>query len=231
MRKVVFYCFCLFFSLIVLNCAQTVPQVQKQLPDVFPKTSSAVPKADFQSDVTEGFIPLPVKFVSKCIGDISYWKWDFGDGESAFGPLSQHLYSREGIFSVTLTIEGAGGSDTHVKSGYIRVISDIINWKLAKNYIGQNKTVEGIIVGSHYATNVRGKPTFFNFNNPYTGYFTCVLWDSDRPKFVGKFSSPPESYFLQKQVRVRGLIEEYPKGSGVPEIVLTDPLQITILEK
>jgi len=208
-------------------------QPEISTPKVVPPPKSVViaPKSDFQASVTEGQVPLNVKFISKCTGEVTNWKWDFGDGEFAAGPSTQHTYSSEGVFSVSLTIEGTGGSDTNTKPAFIKVISDVISWKVAKDYIGQNKVIDGVVVGARYATNVRGKPTFLNFNNPYSGYFTCVLWDSDRPKFIGKFSSPPEAYFLQKHVRVKGLIEEYPKGSGVPEVILTDPSQIEVLEK
>jgi hypothetical protein len=228
MRNILFDCIILLFFLFLFGCVQGTP-VQKTIS--IPKAVIVSPKADFKANVTEGQTPLNVKFTSNCSGDITSWRWDFGDGGFAIVPSPQHLYSSEGIYPVILAIEGPGGSDTATKPGYIKVTSDVVNWKLAKNYIGQNKTIEGVVLGTHYATNVKGKPTFFNFNIPYSGYFSCLLWDSDRAKFIKQFLAPPETYFLQKHVRVKGLIEEYPKGSNVPEIILEEPSQIEVIER
>jgi hypothetical protein len=227
-RNILFSCLSLLFFLFLLGCAQQ-PPIQKI--NSLPKAVIVPPKADFQANITEGQTPLNIKFIANCSGDITFWRWDFGDGEFAIVPSPQHLYSSEGLYSVTLKVEGPGGGDTKIKPGYIKVTNDVINWKLAKNYIGQNKIVEGVVLNTFYATNVKGKPTFFNFNIPYSGYFSCLLWDTDRVKFIKQFSAAPDAYFLQKFVRVKGLIEEYPKGSNVPEIILKEPSQIEIIEK
>jgi len=95
-------------------------------------------------------------------------------------------------------------------------------------------TVEGIIVRTYYAKNSKGKPTFLDFHDPYEGYFQCVIWQEDkqtgkpiRGKFIEAFPPNPETYFLNKQVRVEGTIGIY---KGTPEIVLDDPSQIRIVE-
>jgi hypothetical protein len=46
-----------------------------------------------------------------------------------------------------------------------------------------------------------------------------------------EFPPNPETYFLNKHVQVTGLIEEYSKSSGVPEMVLKDPSQIEFAEE
>jgi len=95
-------------------------------------------------------------------------------------------------------------------------------------------TVEGIIVRTYYAKNSKGKPTFLDFHDPYEGYFSCVIWQEDkqtgkpiRGKFIEAFPLNPETYFLNKQVRVEGKIGIY---KGTPEITLDDPSQIRIVE-
>jgi len=95
-------------------------------------------------------------------------------------------------------------------------------------------TVEGVIVRTYYAKNSKGKPTFLDFHDPYEGYFQCVIWQKDkqtgkpiRGKFIEAFPPNPETYFLNKQVRVEGKINIY---EGTPEIVLDDPSQIRIAE-
>jgi hypothetical protein len=214
---------------VLSGCMQPEAPVQKA-PTPIPAVSS-LPKADFLASVKEGRAPLSVTFTATSSGEITRWLWDFGDGKFSTVPSPQHLYSSVGEYTVSLAVNGPGGGDTKTKPGFIKVISDVINWKEAKNHIGQNKEIEGTIVSTHYATTVKGKPTFLNFNIPYTGYFCCVLWESDRAKFIKQFSLGPEVYFLNKHVLVRGVIEEYPKGSGVPEIELQEPSQIEVIEK
>jgi hypothetical protein len=199
------------------------------------------PASDFKADICEGKAPLTVTFTALCTGDITDWHWDFGDGQFSEQPGIIHTYSIAGKYTVSLVVKGPGGSDVETKTDFINV-SDIsndtkdlpdssIDWTEAGNYIGQTKVVKGTIVGTYYADKVKGKPTFLNFNMPYKGYFTCLIWGSDRSKFTREFKTNPESYLLNKHVRVKGLIIEYPKGSGVPEIILKDPSQIEIVDE
>jgi micrococcal nuclease len=88
---------------------------------------------------------------------------------------------------------------------------------------GEIGIVEGVVVRSYYAQSSTGQPTFLNFHDPYEGYFTAVIWGEDRDKFPPE----PETYYQGKTVRITGLIETY---KGAPEIILTDPAQIWVVE-
>ena len=77
------------------------------------------------------------------------------------------------------------------------------------NEPGRIVTVEGTVVRTFYATESKGKPTFLDFHDPYQGWFMCLIWEEDREsgepireKFVAAFPPSPESYFLDKRVRV-----------------------------
>lgn len=187
------------------------------------------PTADFAASPEEGIAPLEVSFTDLSMGNISRWHWDFGDGQ--FSNLSQpsHTYTTAGDYSVSLAIMGPGGSDLETKIEYIKVGSGIISWEEASSYIGQHKVVEGIVIGTHYSADINSQPTFLDFHKPYQGYFKCIIWGRYRQKFIEEFPPNPETYFLNKRVRIAGLIEEYPKGSGVPEIILRDPSQIEVV--
>ena len=189
------------------------------------------PTADFTANPQQGQAPLTVTFTDLSTGDIAYWHWDFGDGHFSTVAHPNHTYTAPGKYTVSLAVMGAGGSDVETKIEYITVHTGVISWEEAASYIGQTKVVEGRIVGTYYAANTRGKPTFLNFHMPYQGYFKCVIWGRDRQKFMEKFPPNPETYFLNKRVQVTGLIEEYPQGSGIPEIILTDPSQIKVIEE
>ena len=97
--------------------------------------------------------------------------------------------------------------------------TDVISWRDAAQYYGQTKTVEGRVV----ASNNTGKVCFLNFHKNWKEYFTVVIFSSD----FNRFPARPEDYYLNRNVRVKGLIKEY---KGKPEIILKGPAQIEIIE-
>ena len=54
----------------------------------------------------------PVHFVDLSLGTPTSWRWEFGDGDSANGPSATHVFSEDGIWPVTLTVENDHGSAT-----------------------------------------------------------------------------------------------------------------------
>ncbi len=95
---------------------------------------------------------------------------------------------------------------------------EVISYLDARKYYGRVKTIEGTIV----LTNNTGKVCFLNFHKDYKRHFTAVIFSSD----FDKFPENPEEYYLNKKVRVTGLIKEY---KGKPEIILKSPGQIQII--
>jgi micrococcal nuclease len=111
-------------------------------------------------------------------------------------------------------------SGVHVKTAPSPAADqEIISWQDAHNYYGKTKTVEGKIVVS----NNTGKVCFLNFDKNWKKYFTAVIFSSD----YDKFPDNPEDYYLNRMVRVTGLIKEY---QGKPEIIIKNPDQIQIIE-
>jgi len=187
------------------------------------------PTADFTASREQGIVPLEVTFTDLSTGDVSRWHWNFGDGHFSDESEPGHIYTSAGSYTVSLAVMGSGGSDVETKVEYVKADSGNISWEEADSYIGQHKVVEGTIVGTHYAADTKSQPTFLDFHKPYQDYFKCVIWGRDREKFIKEFPPNPESYFLNKNVQVTGLLEEYPEGSGVPEMILRDPSQIEVV--
>src|SRR5262249_26223104 len=54
-------------------------------------------------------------------GSITTWSWNFGDGTTSTTRSPQHLYSATGLYTVSLTVSGPGGSKTATKINFIIV--------------------------------------------------------------------------------------------------------------
>jgi uncharacterized membrane protein len=51
-----------------------------------------------------------VAFTDQSIGNVTAWKWDFGDGATSTETHPQHAYTRAGDFVVTLEVSGPDGT-------------------------------------------------------------------------------------------------------------------------
>jgi hypothetical protein len=94
----------------------------------------------------------------------------------------------------------------------------------AAKFIGQQKTVCGLVVNAHYETRIKGRPTILNLNKPYPKQvFSVLIWGSDR----GKFDKPPETLYSGKKICVTGMIQSYRGGPGT---IVRDPSQIKFMK-
>jgi PKD repeat protein len=82
-------------------------------------TTGTAPTADFTSGARTGVVPLAVAFTDASKGRPTSWSWDFGDGSSSTLQNPVHTFTRAGIYSVTLTVRNAYGSDTATKAGFV----------------------------------------------------------------------------------------------------------------
>ncbi|MDP3564222.1 MAG: PKD domain-containing protein, partial [Methanoregula sp.] len=84
--------------------------------------SIPAPVSGFMADVTVGTVPLSVQFTDSSTGSPTAWKWSFGDGTSSELQNPEHHYTYGGIFTVSLNVTNAGGSDVLVRTNYITVM-------------------------------------------------------------------------------------------------------------
>ena len=159
-------------------------------------------------------------------------------GESDNVILSVNISGMDSGHYVALAIVSAPGAintpQTAVVSlsvkpphGQEEEVIDALDTETLLGHAGEVRTVEGIVVTTHYAEKSKGKPTFLDFHDPYEEYFKALIWDDNRDKFIEAFPPNPETYFKDKKVRIKGLIETY---EGEPEIILNDPSQIWIVQ-
>lgn len=91
----------------------------------------------------------------------------------------------------------------------------------ARDHVGEEAVVCGMVASTHYESSSRGRPTLLNLDDPYPSQtFAIVIWGQNRSKF-----GDPEATYRNKKVCVRGRIQS-PKG--VPEIIARSPAQIQV---
>jgi PKD repeat protein len=75
------------------------------------------PTANFNRTPIAGSVPLNVTFTDTSTGTPTSWAWNFGDGTtSTLQSPPVHTYSTVGVYTVSLTVANAGGSNTVSKT-------------------------------------------------------------------------------------------------------------------
>jgi len=80
------------------------------------------PVAGFISNVTFGTSPLTVQFTDTSTTFPASWNWSFGDGSYSTLQNPSHTFTRGGIYTVSLNVTNAQGTDTLTRRDYIGVI-------------------------------------------------------------------------------------------------------------
>jgi len=88
---------------------------------------SAAPQANFSGSPTSGQRPLDVQFTDTSTGTVADWAWDFGDGSLSTLRNPLHRYEHPGSFTVQLTVTGAGGFTTKVRTDFIAVTAPLLD--------------------------------------------------------------------------------------------------------
>ncbi|MGV8110124.1 PKD domain-containing protein [Methanospirillum sp.] len=116
-----------------ITLAVTGPDGTKQVKKegLVVATYTPIPiRAAFSSLPISGEAPLTVAFSDKSVGDMSSWVWDFGDGSISEEQNPVHIYSKPGIYTVSLLVSGPGGSDVVKKVDMISVLGSDISPEL-----------------------------------------------------------------------------------------------------
>ncbi len=86
--------------------------VQNHINTPIPSSTPNVPRpiAAFTQDKAAGDVPLTVHFINQSSGTINAITWNFGDANSSNEVNPQHTFGAPGLYTVTLTVSGPGGS-------------------------------------------------------------------------------------------------------------------------
>jgi len=81
------------------------------------------PTPDFVVTPAEGVPPLSVQFDDRSSAGADQWTWDFGDGTSSTQHEPMHEYAAPGLYSVTLSVSGPGGTASKTRTDCVRVLA------------------------------------------------------------------------------------------------------------
>ena len=80
------------------------------------------PVVAFNASTTTGTAPLALNFVATVQGAVTSYLWNFGDGSTSTAQAPAHVYEAPGVYSVSLTVAGPGGTVTSTRIGYVTVV-------------------------------------------------------------------------------------------------------------
>jgi PKD repeat protein len=100
------------------------------------------PVASFSAKPTNGVAPLTVAFTDASTGTITNWFWNFGDGvtNAYTTTTATHIYTNAGVYTVTETVTGPGGSNVLAISNLITVLTPFQGWQLL--YFGSTNAAQ-----------------------------------------------------------------------------------------
>jgi PKD repeat protein len=112
------------------------------------------PEARFGFDRSAGNVPLAVQFSDQSLGEITSWRWNFGDGSLSSARNPSHVYTTGGVFTVTLTVQGPGGTDSVAE---LDAIVANVPGDLDVNFTGTPLVGPAPLTVRFRATNVSGR--------------------------------------------------------------------------
>jgi len=81
----------------------------------------ALPDVSFSAAPYTGTVPLNVTFTDNSTGMPESWVWNFGDNSSSFEQHPVHVYKKSGVYTVSLTVTGPGGTNAQTQTELIQV--------------------------------------------------------------------------------------------------------------
>ena len=133
--------------------------------------------AAFNGTPTESTAPQTVVFNNSSSGAYDTCLWDFGDGGSSSSCSAgiSHDYNISGVFTVSLTVSGAGGSSTETKTGYITMYQ-------ASDAAFEGAPTSGLV------------PLSVSFSNQTTGDYNTCLWNFGDGETSSECDNPSHTY-------------------------------------
>jgi len=154
------------------------------------------PAAGFTFSISNtGLPPLTVSFLSTSIyGIITNWFWNFGDGATSNTSTTlsvAHTYTTAGVYSVTETVTGPGGSGAYTATNLVTVLTPFQAWQL--QYFGSTNSSQAQPTADADGT---GQNNLFKYvaglnpTNPASVFVFNIAGVSNQPAWKNLIFSP-----------------------------------------
>jgi len=118
--------------------------------------NNQLPTAQGSASVTSGDAPLSVDFSdtgsTDADGTVAAYRWDFGDGSSAFTADATHTYTTPGSYGATLTVTDNLGAEGALMVATI----DVAQPSIVDSITSADVFSAGTVTGTHTATHALG---------------------------------------------------------------------------
>jgi gliding motility-associated-like protein len=143
------------------------------------------PTAAFSADNVKGCAPLVVQFSDASTGNVTFWKWDFGNGTVSSQQNPGVIYTEPGTYTVTLVAGNAQGTDSLVRTGYIEVYGK----------------PEVAFTASPLSGCFPMQVQFTSQSNPVSGSITAYTWDFGDGQ-ISPAANPVHTYTSQNNFNI-----------------------------
>ena len=149
------------------------------------------PSAEFDSWPTSGNARLTTEMHIVDTSNINRCFWNYGDGQTGTtcAPFHFHTYANAGSYSVTLTVNGPGGSDTLTRPNYIVVHnppsspSSTTEVKIGGNTVSIYNIPLGSSIRTSYSGVNNGPVQIVSTNNVPILAAMRVIWREPGPRY------------------------------------------------
>jgi len=114
------------------------------------------PVSRFSASPASGKAPLTVSFTDQSTGSPTSWKWYFGDGSNSTEKNPVHTYNESGLYSVSLTVSNANGTNGLTRTGCVAV-SNVLDAPVTSFSVSQTSEKTPLIV--RFTDQSTGSPT------------------------------------------------------------------------
>ncbi|MCU0632310.1 MAG: PKD domain-containing protein [Methanolinea sp.] len=117
------------------------------------------PTASFSGSPTSGKTPCSISFTDTSTGSPTSWRWTFGDGKTSDQRNPAHTYTVAGTYTVALTVQNEGGTDSLIRNGYITVTAarPPVITSFSPVTIIHGKTINVAIIGNYFQKGATAK--------------------------------------------------------------------------
>ena len=154
----------------------------RQLADEEPMiyTPPVIPAANFSANVTNGTVPLTVKFTDKSTGFPTTWAWDFNNDGVVDNTTQNptYTYNVPGNYSVNLTVTNSAGSNISLQTDLIQV-----------------NALQPPVANFTADTLSGDAPLTVHFTDLSTGIITSRAWDFDNDGTIDSTEQNPTYTF------------------------------------